>query len=266
MGTVRERNHVNRYGTGKTSIVLAHGFGCSQTMWKFIIPLMEHLDIEIITFDYVGAGTSQKDAYNFEKYSTLQGYKQDVLDVLHELKIDNCIFIGHSVSGMIGMLAAIEEPSLFKSLVMIGASPCYINIDNYNGGFDKQGIHELLDMMEMNFNGWAKYMAPFALQADEADTEVALLEHSFVDNDQAIARQFAEVTFMTDFRAHLCELAVPTYIIQCAKDSIVPLEVAHYLKKNIEQSELYILEAKGHYPHISHPAQLATLLTKICRR
>lgn len=260
------RNQVRRYGQGATPVVLAHGFGCSQSMWQYIIPLIEHLDIEIITFDYVGAGDSRKDAYNYEKYNSLDGYKQDLLEILHALNIEKCIFIGHSVSGMIGMLAAIERPELFSQLIMIGASPCYVNNDDYNGGFTNEDIYELLDMMEMNFSGWAQYMAPFAMQADKNKAEVAVLEDSFIANDPTIARQFAEVTFMADYRAYLKELCVHTHIIQCAEDSIVPLQVANYLTTNIKSSKLYILEAKGHYPHISHPIQLAELLAQICRR
>lgn len=257
---IRERNHINVFGKGSKTIVMAHGFGCEQGMWQYMAPAFEE-EYQLVLFDYVGSGRSDLSAYDPDKYSQLHGYAEDVIDVIEALGLKDVIFVGHSVSSMIGMLASLKRPELFDAIVMIGPSPCYLNKeDGYKGGFEESDIRDLLDMMEMNFTGWASYMAPMAMEQPKETKEVQDLEQTFVSNDPRIARQFAEVTFLSDYRETLHEAKVKTLILQCAHDSIVPVEVGEYLHQAMENSELHVLDAKGHYPHISQPEQTAAII------
>lgn len=256
LSAVVERNRVNVVGDGEQTIVLAHGLGCNQEMWQYLTPLLKK-SYRLVLFDHVGSGESDLSAYSSEKYSTLQGYAADLLEIIEDLQLQDIIFVGHSISSMIGLLAAIDKPQLFKELVMIGPSPCYLNESDYQGGFERQDIYELLDMMEMNFAGWASYMAPIGMAAEHAPHLTKELEQAFISTDARIAREFAEVTFFSDYRAQLPLLQVPTLILQCAEDSIVPIEVGYYLHKHLANSKLVVLPVKGHYPHISQPDETA---------
>lgn len=260
MSTVTKRNNVTIAGKGEKTIMLAHGFGCDQSMWRYIVPLLEE-DYRLVLFDYVGAGESDFKAYESAKYNTLHGYVQDVLDIIDELQLKNVFFIGHSISAMIGMLASIEQPVCFEKLVMIGPSARYLNdSDGYYGGFEKSDITELLDMMEMNFTGWASYMAPMVMDGSQNPQLTKELEERFVSTAPWIAREFAEVTFFSDHRASLPKANIPTLIIQCSNDSIVPIEAGEYLHTHLQNSTFYLMEAKGHYPHISQPEKTGEII------
>ena len=262
MSTIMERNNVTMTGNGEKTMVLAHGFGCNKNMWRHMIPLFEE-NYRLVSFDYVGSGNSDIQAYEREKYSTLQGYVQDVLDIVDELHLENIIFIGHSVSAMIGMLASIERPECFDKLVMIGPSPRYLNDgDGYFGGFEKSDIIELLDMMEMNFTGWASYMAPTVMDGSKGSGLIKELEESFVSTVPWVAKEFAEATFFSDNRANLVKATVPTLIIQCSDDSIVPIEVGEYLHRHLKNSTFHLMEAKGHYPHMSQPEDTGRIIAE----
>lgn len=255
MNAVVDRNNVKVIGQGEKTIVFAHGFGCDQSMWSYIAPAFEE-KYRIILFDYVGSGNSDLSAYQSEKYKTLQGYVQDVLDIIESMNLKDIIFIGHSISSMIGMLASIERPDYFDQLIMIGPSSCYLNDTNgYHGGFEQSDIKELLDMMEMNFAGWASYLAPIAMNQPENPILSKDLERSFISGNPKIAREFAEVTFLSDHRGDLAKVTVPTLIMQCSEDSIVPIEAGEYLHNHLTNSTFLLMEAKGHYPHISHPEE-----------
>lgn len=259
MVDVVNRNHVNVIGEGMRTLLFAHGFGCDQSMWQYILPAFED-QYRIVLFDYVGSGKSDLTAYTSEKYGTLRGYMQDVLDIIDALKLDKVTFIGHSVSAMIGMLASLERPDCFDRLVMIGPSPRYLNDVGYFGGFDPEDITELLDMMEMNFAGWASFMAPLAMNNPERPKLSQELERSFISADPVIAREFAEVTFMSDHRQELPRASVPALIMQCSDDSVVPIEVGAYLHRHLRNSTFRMMEAKGHYPHISHPQETIAVI------
>lgn len=262
MDDVRVRNKVKVIGAGGQTLVFAHGFGCDQSMWQYITPSFEQ-QYRLVLFDYVGSGNSDLSAYSAERYGTFRGYVQDLLDVIDLLRLTDIIFIGHSVSSMIGMLASIERPDLFAKMVMIGPSPRYLNDgDDYYGGFEKSDITELLEMMEMNFSGWASFMAPLAMKNPEQPQLTQDLERSFISADPVITREFAEVTFLSDHRHSLADATVPTLILQCSDDSIVPIQVGEYLHKHLKNSEFRLLKAKGHYPHISHPEETATLINE----
>ncbi|WP_301110136.1 alpha/beta hydrolase [Sporosarcina sp.] len=251
---VIKRNNVHIIGSGEKTIVFAHGFGCDQTVWKNITPSFEK-EYRVVLFDYVGSGSSDKLAYSTERYNTLHGYAQDVIEVCDALDLHSILYVGHSVSGMIGALASIQRPDLMKKLIMIGPSPHYINEPDYHGGFDREDIDELLDMMEMNYKEWAKYLAPIAMMNEDRPHLSEDFEHMLYTNDPTIARQFAEATFTSDFRAELSSVPAETLILQTIEDAIAPVEVGEYMQKRIPDSELVIMKAKGHNPHISHPEE-----------
>jgi len=254
------RNNVKVLGTGSQTIVFAHGFGCDQDMWRYIVPSFED-NYRIVLFDYVGSGRSTINDYDPNKYNELDGYAQDVLEVMEALDLSETIFVGHSVSGMIGMLASIRCPQYFKHIIMLGPSPRYMNdLPDYYGGFDKSDIEELLTMMQMNFVGWASYLAPIVMQNADRTELAEELEKSFCSRDPHIARQFAEVTFMSDCRTSLQNATVPTLILQCSDDSIAPVEVGDYLHAHLKNSSLRHMSAKGHYPHLSHPEETSQFI------
>ncbi|EFM09674.1 alpha/beta hydrolase fold protein [Paenibacillus curdlanolyticus YK9] len=254
------RNNVRVLGQGERAIVFAHGFGCDQTMWRHMVPYFEK-QYRVVLFDYVGSGNSQLQYYHTDRYSDLHGYAQDLVEIMNTLRLSNAIFVGHSVSSMIGMLASIAHPQLFERLIMLGPSPRYMNdLPDYYGGFDERDIDELLQMMQMNFIGWASYLAPIVMQNAERSELASELERSFCSRDPHIAREFAEVTFRSDCRAELAHASIPSLILQCSDDSIAPIEVGNYLHAHLKNSTLLQMTAKGHYPHLSHPEETTSLI------
>jgi sigma-B regulation protein RsbQ len=257
--TISQRNNVRVFGKGDQPMMFAHGFGCDQNMWRFLTPAFEK-DYKIILFDYVGAGKSDKAAYNSERYASLQGYAQDVLEICEELQLQNTIFVGHSVSSMIGLLAAIEQPRYFEKLIMVGPSPCYINQHDYKGGFERKDIEGLLDTMEKNYIGWANFLAPNIMGNKDRPYLGEELTESFCSTDPLIAKQFAEATFFSDNRHDLNKTKIPSLILQCSQDIIAPLEVGDYLHKNLPNSTLRVMNATGHCPHMSEPEETISLI------
>jgi sigma-B regulation protein RsbQ len=263
--TILQRNNVHIIGKGKRPMMFAHGFGCDQNMWRFITPAFEN-DYKIILFDYVGSGKSDLSFYNKEKYSSLQGYAQDVLDICEFLDLRDIIFVGHSVSSMIGALAAIVQPKYFSGIIMVGPSPRYINDKDYVGGFEQKDIEGLLETMEKNYIGWANFLAPNIMaNADRPELSEELKE-SFCSTDPVIARQFAEVTFFSDNRHDLSKLRIPSLILQCSEDIIAPLEVGEYVHKYTPGSTLKIMKATGHCPHMSAPDETIDLIVQYLRK
>ncbi|PIC79835.1 alpha/beta hydrolase [Sporosarcina sp. P18a] len=251
---IKSRNAVQITGSGEQTIVFAHGFGCDQTVWNHVIPAFKK-QYQIVTFDYVGSGLSDKTSYSVERYASLPGYAQDVIEVCDALDLKDVIYVGHSVSGMIGALASIERPDLIEKLIMIGPSPHYLNEPDYHGGFEREDIDELLDMMEMNDKEFTKYLAPIAMKNEDRPHLSEEFESMLCTNDPSIARRFAEATFMSDVREELHKVSKRTLILQPTEDSIVPIEVGRYIQEHIPDSELVIMNAKGHNPHISHPKE-----------
>lgn len=245
-----KRNNVRITGQGEKILLFGHGFGCDQQVWNETIKGFE-ADYRVVTFDYVGSGESDKSAYSRERYSTLDGYKQDLLEVCDSLELKKMIFVGHSVSAMIGMLASIERPELMEKMIMIGPSPYYMNAPGYNGGFEQSDIDELLDMMETNYKEWAKYLAPVVMQNESRPQLAEDFEQLLCSNDPMIARQFAEVTFTSDLRDQLDQVTVPTLILQPRFDAIAPPEVGRYVHEHIAGSQMIVMEAVGHNPHLS---------------
>jgi sigma-B regulation protein RsbQ len=260
--SILKRNNVSIFGEGKQPMLFAHGFGCDQNMWRFITPAFEER-YKIVLFDYVGSGKSDLSAYNIERYSSLNGYAQDILDVCGALKLSNVILVTHSVSSMIGILAAIQSPEIFSSLILIGPSPKYINdLPEYIGGFEKKDLEDLLHTMDNNYIGWASFLAPVIMKNPDKPELSKELEDSFCSTDPKIARKFAEVTFFSDNRKDLPHLKVPSLILQCSEDAIAPDEVGAYVAKNIPGSEFRKMKATGHCQHMSHPEETIELINE----
>lgn len=254
MTDVLTRNNVQLSGKGTQPMMFAHGFGCDSNMWRFIAPAFED-DYRVVLFDYVGCGKSDMSAYDENRYATLEGYANDVLDICHALDLHNIVFVGHSVSSMVGVLAANREPDRFSKLIMVGPSPRYINEDGYVGGFERSDITGLLDLMDSNYIGWAAFLAPVVMKNEERPELSNELQQSFCSTDPKIARRFAEATFFSDNRADLPNVKVPSLIMQCAEDAIAPPEVGSYLARTMPHSTLRMMRATGHCPHVSHPEE-----------
>ncbi len=250
---ILKRNHVTVLGSGERTLIFGHGFGCDQEMWRLVAPRFADR-YRVVLFDYVGSGLSQLEQYDPAKYSSLNGYSRDLLDIIEALELKDAVFIGHSVSSMIGAIAAARHPEYFSRLIMVGPSPRYLNdLPDYYGGFERDDIDGLLEMMQLNFSGWASYMAPVAMNNSHRTELSEELERQFASRDPRIARQFAEVTFYCDCRDILDSVKVPALILQCAEDSIAPLEVGDYLHEHLRGSTLSRMSAKGHYPQLSQP-------------
>lgn len=249
------RNNVKAFGSGVQPMLFAHGFGCDQNMWRYITPAFEQ-DYRIVLFDYVGSGKSDLSAYDPDRYASLEGYAQDVLDVCHALDLHDVVFVGHSVSSMVGVLAANHEPERFSRLILVGPSPRYINdAPDYVGGFERADIEGLLETMEKNYIGWANFLAPAIMKNPDRPELSEELEASFCSTDPVMARRFAEATFFADNRADLPSVRVPSLIMQCSEDMIAPLAVGEYLERTLPGSSLVVLRATGHCPHMSHPEE-----------
>ena len=262
---IRKRNNVNFRGHGDKVMLLAHGFGCDQAMWRFLVPEFED-DFRIVLFDYVGSGKSDWSAYDSRRYATLDGYARDVLDVIEAFDLRDVIFVGHSVSSMIGMLAAIEAPERFERLLMIGPSPCYVNGEGYVGGFERKDIEGLLDLMEKNYIGWAQFLAPVVMKNPENPALASELQESFCATDPRMTKQFARATFLSDNREDLAKLRIPSLILQCSEDAVAPDVVGAYLSKALKGSTLRQMRATGHCPHMSHPVETVQLMKEYLAR
>jgi sigma-B regulation protein RsbQ len=252
--SVTTRNNVNVLGRGGRAMLFAHGFGCDQNMWRFVAPAFED-DYRVVLFDHVGAGRSDLAAYDRAKYGTLDGYATDVLDICEELALEHVVFVGHSVSAMIGVLAAVRQPARFDALLLIGPSPRYIDDEGYVGGFSRQDIDELLNSLDSNYLGWSAALAPAIMGNPDRPELGAELTNSFCRTDPDIAGHFARVTFLSDNRADLQTVSVPTLIMQCSDDIIAPAAVGDYIHSRIAGSEMVTLKATGHCPNLSAPEE-----------
>jgi sigma-B regulation protein RsbQ len=253
--TVAIRNNVHVEGSGP-AMVFAHGFGCDQNMWRLLAPRFASR-FKTISFDQVGSGRSDLSAYDAKKYDSLQGYADDVLEIIEEFADGPVLFVGHSVGAMVGLLASLKSPHLFAGHLMVGPSPCYVNDGAYQGGFARADIDGLLEMLESNYLGWSSNMAPAIMGAPDQPELAVELTNSFCRTDPEIAKQFARVTFLSDNRKDLPRVATPTLIIQSEEDIIAPLSVGEYLHDTIPNSMLRIVENVGHCPHLSAPSASA---------
>jgi sigma-B regulation protein RsbQ len=254
MGVV-ERNNVRLSGvTRGRPMLFAHGFGCDQNMWRHVAPAFED-EYRVVLFDHVGAGGSDLAAYDREKYSKLQGYADDVLEICRELELRDVIFVGHSVSAMIGVLAAAVEPERFAKLVLVGPSPRYTDDAGYVGGFTPEDIEGLLEALDGNYLGWSQTYAPIIMGRPDRPELGEELTNSFCRTDPSIARHFARVTFTSDNRADLERVRTPSLVLQCSDDVIAPTAVGRYVHAHLADSTLVELAASGHCPNLSAPEE-----------
>lgn len=250
---VRRRNNVTVLGrTDGPVVLLAHGFGCDQNLWRLVVPALAE-QFRVVLFDYVGSGKSDVTAWSAQRYSDLAGYAQDVLDVCAGLDLRDVVLVGHSVSAMIAVLAAEREPGRFSKLVLLTPSPCYLDDGDYRGGFSRADIDDLLDSLDANYLGWSATMAPVIMGNPDRPELGGELADSFCRTDPEIARVFAQVTFLSDNRADLAGVRIPTIVLQSAHDAIAPPRVGRFVHEQIPGSELVTLDASGHCPQLSAP-------------
>lgn len=257
---VVSKNNVKISGSG-SPIIFAHGFGCDQSMWRCLVPEFERSHT-VILYDLVGSGGSDLSAYDREKYQTLQGHADDLLEILAQVATAPAIFVGHSVSAMIGLLASNQAPARFAAQLMVGPSACYINDEQYQGGFSRADIDDLLDTMAGNYLGWSSAMAPKIMGAPEQPALGQELTNSFCRTDPDIAKHFARVTFLSDHRRDVGKSAIPTLVMQCSDDLIAPVSVGEFIHQAIPGSEFALIENTGHCPHLSAPGASVAAMQK----
>jgi sigma-B regulation protein RsbQ len=245
-------------------MMFSHGFGCDQNMWRFVAPAFADT-YRIILFDHVGAGGSDLSAYSAERYSTLAGYAADINEIVRALDLRDVIFVGHSVASMIGMLAVLDEPTRYARLAMVSPSPRYIDDEDYVGGFAAEDIRELLESLDSNYLGWSSVMAPVVMGNPDRPELSEELTASFCRTDPEIARRFAEVTFLSDNRADLPKLDVPTLVLQCSQDALAPMDVGKFVAEAIPDASLTILNAVGHCPNLSAPEETTAAIAAFVR-
>jgi sigma-B regulation protein RsbQ len=256
------RNNVTVTGNPNgRPVVFAHGFGCDQNMWRFVAPRLE-ADDRVVLFDYVGAGGSDLSAYDADRYSTLSGYAADVVEIIEALELRDVVFVGHSVSSMIGVLAVKAARDRFAGLVMVGPSPRYIDDDGYAGGFTAADIEGLLASLESNYLGWSQSMAPVIMGNDDRPALGDELTASFCRADPEIQKRFARATFLSDNRDDLGSVSVPTLVLQCTDDVIAPDQVGRFVHESIPGSRFVKLQATGHCPNLSAPEETTAAITE----
>ncbi|MCJ2035970.1 alpha/beta fold hydrolase [Methylobacterium sp. J-068] len=263
MSVVR-RHNVRQAGDSATAMVFAHGFGCDQNMWRFVAPAFEESHRTIV-FDHIGAGGSDLTAYDADKYASLDGYADDVVELCRGLSVTGGVFVGHSVSAMIGILAAKKAPELFESLVLVCPSPRYLDDYGYVGGFTRPQVEELLEFLDTNHMGWSQAMAPVIMGNADRPELGEELTNSFCRTDPDIARRFARATFLADNRADLAGVTARCLVIQSSEDVIAPQEVGDYVHRHLANSELVLLDATGHCPNLSAPEETIQAIATFLR-
>ncbi|KAG6571242.1 putative esterase KAI2 [Cucurbita argyrosperma subsp. argyrosperma] len=262
MGVVEEAQNVKIIGGGQQTVVLGHGFGTDQSVWKHLIP---HLvdDYKVVLYDNIGAGTTNPDYFDFERYRTLEGFAYDLLGILEELRIDSCVFVGHSVSAMIGAVASITRPDLFQKIIMISPSPRYLNDEDYFGGFEQEELNQLFQAMQSNYKAWCSGFAPLAVGGDMDSVAVQEFSRTLFNMRPDIALSVAQTIFQSDMRNILRLVTIPCHIIQSMKDMAVPVVVSEYLHRNLGgDSIVEVMESDGHLPQLSSPDIVIPVLLK----
>jgi sigma-B regulation protein RsbQ len=259
---IRRRNHVTEFGAGGRTLLFANGFGCDQTIWRFLAPAFAP-DHRIVLFDYVGTGRADASAYDPGRYGTLDGYARDLVEVAEALGLREAVLVAHSVGCSVGVRASLEAPERFERLVLVCPSPRFLNDPpDYVGGFERPDLEALLDLMDRNFLGWAAALAGALLKEPEL---AAPLRDSFCSLDPRVARRFAELTFFADTRADLARVRHPAFVLQCSRDELVPPAAAEYVRRHLGRARHALLEAAGHCPHVSHPREVAARVREYLR-
>ncbi|XP_074308824.1 karrikin insensitive 2 receptor CA-like [Silene latifolia] len=265
MGVVEKAHNLKIIGSGERVIVLAHGFGTDQSVWKHLVP---HLvdEYKVVLYDNMGAGTTNPDYFDFDRYSTLQGFAHDLLAILEEVNVTNCIFVGHSVSAAVGAIASVLRPDLFSKLIFLGASPRYLNDVDYYGGFEQEDLNQLFEAIESNYKAWCSGFAPLAVGGDMDSVAVQEFSRTLFNMRPDIALSVAQTIFQSDVRDLLCHVTVPVHIIQSMKDLAVPVVVSEYLHQNLGgDSIVEVLSSDGHLPQLSSPGVVVPVLMRHIR-
>lgn len=251
---VLTRHSVRVIGEGKPPMLLCNGFGCTQHIWHYLTTALA-VQHQVIVFDYVGSGESDVNAYSPQKYATLASYAQDVVEICQALDLREAILVGHSVGATIAMLAAIQAPQHFAKVVLLAPSPCYINEPGYYGGFERADLLQVLAAMKEDYQGWTTAFADLLMGPTSTASLGQELANFFCETDSTIARQFAQVTFLSDNRADVGQLRLPTLVVQCTDDVAGPPEVGAYFLQHLPQGKLTTLSTAGHCPHLSAPLE-----------
>jgi sigma-B regulation protein RsbQ len=259
---VVQRYNVRSLGTGPATLLFCNGYGCNQHVWSHLVPalLPGH---RLVFFDQVGTGGADPAAYDPHKYATLHGYAQDVVAICEALALQEVTIIGHSEGALVALLATIAAPHYFTQAVLLAVSPSHLNQPGYYGGFDEADVRELLAAASANYWHWATKLAFLLMGEGQAAALGHELATQFCQADQAIAQQAAYVTFLSDHRADLPRVSVPTHLLQCADDVAVPAEVNTYLLAHLPQATLTLLPTTGHCPHLSAPQYVLAALQQV---
>lgn len=260
------RNNVHVSGTGRDTVVLSHGFGVDQTAWKRVLPQLERR-YSVVRYDLTGLGRSERRAYDRDRYATLHGHARDLLEICSELKLEHSLFIGHSAGAMAGILAAIERPELFRKMILLAASPHYIDEPHYVGGFGREQIAAVFESVARDYLAYCDVMVPVAI-GDNVDRAVADdLLATFKRTDPEIAHHFAQVVFLSDHRDDLPNLSVPALVVQPSQDTFVPVQVGHFVAAQIQRGELHVLHGRGgHFPHLAAPDDVLKVVNEYFAR
>ena len=263
MNDVITRNNVKVTGKKDApTLILAHGFGCDQNMWRFLLPELA-IHYQVVLFDYVGSGNSLLTEYSREQYSTLEGYAKDITDIIEALQLSNVTIIAHSVSSIIASIASIEIPEIIKKIIMVCPSPCFQNIPpDYMGGFESSDLEELIELMDKNYIGWANYLAPLVMGTSHSQELIGELSGSFCSTDPIVAKIFAKATFFSDHRHILQNITCPVQVLQSSSDALASTSVGHYMVDKIAQSELVVIEAEGHCLHMTNHQEIVPIVLK----
>ena len=251
------RNNVVIRGDGDQTLVLAHGFGCDQNMWRRLEPHLE--GFRLVLFDYTGCGASDLSGFDLDRHGRLEGFAEDLGEICDALDLRGATFVGHSVSSLIGLMAAIAAPTRFANLVMVCPSPCFLNLPGYSGGFERSDLEELIALMDRNYIGWAHHLAPLVTGQPSGSELSEELTSSFCSTDPLTAKTFAEATFLSDHRDLLGQAVHPVLVLQSARDALAPLSVGRYVRDELPHSQFEVIDADGHCLHMTHPAAVAQL-------
>jgi sigma-B regulation protein RsbQ len=255
-----KRNNIKISGIGEKTLLLAHGFGCDQNMWRFMLPELEK-QFTVVVFDYVGSGQSDLESFSKKRYESLEGYAKDIEEILVALDLENVSIIGHSVSSIIAGIASTHVGDRISDIIMICPSPCFMNLPpDYVGGFERDDLEELINLMDKNYIGWANYLAPLVMGAGHSSELIGELSGSFCSTDPIVAKTFAKATFFSDYRSLLKDISTPALILQSDKDSLASPEVGQYMAENIPDSQLELIKAEGHCLHMTDPGLIIPLL------
>lgn len=250
---ISKRNHIHISGKGDKTVLLAHGFGCDQNMWRFMLPELER-HFKVVVFDYVGSGQSDVESFSAKRYASLDGYAKDMEEIIIALDLKNVSIIGHSVSSVIAGIASTCVSDRISDITMICPSPCFMNLPpDYVGGFEREDLEELINLMDKNYIGWANYLAPLVMGADHSAELIGELSDSFCSTDPIVAKTFAKATFFSDYRSILKDIPIPVLIFQSAKDSLASPEVGNYMAESIPNCQLELVQAEGHCLHMTNP-------------